>query len=104
MVQGGGWRPRGPPSLTREPKFLLLISHSDLQLSNESEILEVILMFMSSILIFLCHLLIVFVSQEIIKTFNITKPMIPPRPNMNHVVNGNQNDDGDEEEEEEDDN
>ncbi|XP_078358979.1 non-structural maintenance of chromosomes element 4 homolog A-like isoform X2 [Oculina patagonica] len=40
--------------------------------------------------------------KEIIKTFNITKPMIPPRPNMNHDVNGNQNDDGDEEEEEED--
>ena len=45
---------------------------------------------------------------EIIKTFNITEPMIPPRPRLNHV-NGagpsnrrNQNDDDDEEEGEDD--
>lgn len=67
-------------------------------------------MLISLILIFCVILVFVFVSQEIIKTFNITKPMIPPRPKMNNVISGgssnrgNQNDDDDDEEEEEDDN
>ena len=57
----------------------------------------------------MCHFIFCLCFQEIIKTFNITKPMIPPRPKVNHVISGgssnhgNQNDD-DEEEEEEDDN
>lgn len=41
-----------------------------------------------------------FAFQEIVKTFNITRPMIPPRPTMNGIVNHNNQTNGNEDDDE----
>ena len=58
------------------------------------------LLILQAKILLLFKVFVTFAFQEIVKTFNITRPMIPPRPTMNGIVNHNNQTNGNEDDDE----